>query len=359
MDVSPPAPSVASCPAVGDLAGALLHGAATCWENTAADDHADLRPSYCTDPTPDPQDALGRLTQLLADVPAFAPTYGAMDPQSRALMAHVLLFRALGRDRVAAPLAASQYREAQRRARELRVARGVSETDFWGWELDRFDLRPAGIDLDVETHAICVETFFLLGQYRLCRDDHTVQVEPGDVVIDAGACWGDTSLFFADLAGPDGRVLAMEFDAHNLEVCHRNAGRNPRVAERIDWVERALWDEPGQRIAYEPAGYGTRLVRGWGDSAAAITTTIDDLVAERDLDRVDFIKMDIEGAELQALRGAERTLREHRPKLAIAAYHLADDLATLPGFLLDLDVGYQLHLGHYTTHQGETVLYAR
>jgi FkbM family methyltransferase len=350
--------TLASPSAVGVLAQALLRGAADCWDTTTADDHADLRPSYCTDPTPDPAEALRRLTDLLAAAPSFAPAHAAMDERSQALLAHVLLFRALGRDRVGAPLPSADYRAAQRRTRELRVAAGVSETDFWGWELDRFDLRPIGIDLEVETHAICVETFFLLGQYRLRTDAATVQVEPGDVVIDGGACWGDTSLFFADLAGPDGRVLAMEFDAHNLEVCRRNAQRNPRVADRVEWVERALWDASGERIAYEPAGYGTRLVRGWGDSAEAVTTTIDDLVAERGLRRVDFIKLDIEGAELHALRGAEQTLREHRPKLAIAAYHLGDDLATLPGFILDLDVGYELHLGHYTTHQGETVLYA-
>ncbi len=353
MDATLAAPA-----AVGELAGALLRGGAACWATTDADDHADLRPSYCTDPTPDADDALARLTDLLAAAPSFAPAWTAMDPASRALMVRVLLFRALGRDRVGAPLPADRYREAKRRARELRVASGVSETDFWGWELDRFDLRPIGIDLEVETHAICVETFFLLGQYRLRRDDCVVQVEPGDVVIDGGACWGDTSLAFADLAGPDGRVLAMEFDARNLEVCRRNARRNPRVAGRIEWVERALWDATGERIAYEPAGYGTRLVRGWGDSAVACTTTIDDLVAERGLERVDFIKLDIEGAELHALRGAQRTLREHRPKLAIAAYHLGDDLATLPAFIAGLDVGYELHLGHYTTHQGETVLYA-
>jgi FkbM family methyltransferase len=329
-------------PGLTELTDALLRGAADCWRVDSADDHADLRPSYCTDPTPDAAEATRRLSELLEAAPSFAPAYAAMDRTSRELMARVLLFRALGRDRVPAPLDPAVYRRVQRRAAELRVATDVSGTDFWGWTLDRFDLRPLGIDLDVESHAICIETFFLVGQYRLRRGPVAVEVEPGDVVID----------------GAEGRVVALEFDERNLEVCRRNLERNPRVADRIDFVERALWDVSGQTLAYEPAGYGTRVVRAWGDSAEVATTTLDDLVAERGLDRVDFIKLDIEGAELQALRGAQETLRRHRPKLALAAYHLSDDLATLPGFLLDLDVGYRLHVDHCTTHQGETVLYA-
>jgi hypothetical protein len=68
--------------------------------------------------------------------------------------------------------------------------------------------------------------------------------------------------------------------------------------------------------------------------------------------------MDIEGAELKALRGAEAVLRRFRPRLAIAAYHRSDDLAALPDYLDDLDVGYRFGLGHSTMHREETVLFA-
>jgi hypothetical protein len=88
------------------------------------------------------------------------------------------------------------------------------------------------------------------------------------------------------------------------------------------------------------------------------TVTLDDLVGERGLERVDFIKLDIEGAEVNALEGAANTLRRHRPRLAIAAYHRNDDLTRIPVTLRQMGPNYRFHLAHYTTHHGETVLYA-
>jgi hypothetical protein len=69
--------------------------------------------------------------------------------------------------------------------------------------------------------------------------------------------------------------------------------------------------------------------------------------------------MDIEGAELPALRGAEATLRAFRPKLAIALYHRLDDFIDIPAYLDGLGLGYAFFLGHFTIHSEETVLFAR
>lgn len=74
---------------------------------------------------------------------------------------------------------------------------------------------------------------------------------------------------------------------------------------------------------------------------------------------VDLIKMDIEGAEISALRGCTRTLAG-LPDLAIAAYHRPDDLVTLPGFLSDHGYarpGFALHVGHYSDCFDDTILY--
>ena len=87
--------------------------------------------------------------------------------------------------------------------------------------------------------------------------------------------------------------------------------------------------------------------------------TIDDFVKEQELRRIDFIKMDVEGAELRALRGAEQTIRTFRPKLAVSLYHKRDDFIVIPSYLDCLDVGYEFFLGHYTIHREETVLFAR
>jgi hypothetical protein len=94
------------------------------------------------------------------------------------------------------------------------------------------------------------------------------------------------------------------------------------------------------------------------DSLEITTVSIDDFVHERNLPRVDFIKMDIEGAELSALKGAEKTIRAHKPRLAIAVYHRREDFIDISTYLNDLDVGYEFFLDHFTIYGEETVLFA-
>ncbi|MBK8611207.1 MAG: FkbM family methyltransferase [Chitinophagaceae bacterium] len=76
------------------------------------------------------------------------------------------------------------------------------------------------------------------------------------------------------------------------------------------------------------------------------------------MDKVDFIKMDIEGAELNAIMGAKGTLVKYRPKLAIAIYHSLSDFYTIAEFIKSLDLGYKFYLQHTTIHAEETVLFA-
>jgi hypothetical protein len=69
--------------------------------------------------------------------------------------------------------------------------------------------------------------------------------------------------------------------------------------------------------------------------------------------------MDIEGAELEALKGAKKTLLLFKPKLAISVYHNLHDLWTIPQWIESLDLGYQFYLRHFTIHSEETVLFAK
>lgn len=68
--------------------------------------------------------------------------------------------------------------------------------------------------------------------------------------------------------------------------------------------------------------------------------------------------MDIEGAEQNALKGAEQTLRTFKPKLAISIYHNMSDFANVVQLIHNLNLGYKFYLDHFTIHREETLLYA-
>ena len=61
---------------------------------------------------------------------------------------------------------------------------------------------------------------------------------------------------------------------------------------------------------------------------------------------------------MDALLGAEQTIRSHRPKLAISVYHSLQDFVRMPDWITSLDLGYKLYLDHFTIHEEETVLFA-
>ena len=93
------------------------------------------------------------------------------------------------------------------------------------------------------------------------------------------------------------------------------------------------------------------------ESRIVDVTTMDKFCEERNV-LPDFIKMDIEGAELAALKGGIKTITKCRPQLAISIYHSSEDFINIPLYLKDNLKNYTFKLGHYSPKLSETVLYA-
>jgi FkbM family methyltransferase len=197
---------------------------------------------------------------------------------------------------------------------------------------------------------------FLLRQYFFERGGVRIAPRAGDCVIDAGACFGDTTLAFADAVGVSGQVHGFEVVPGNLAVARHNVALNPRFQSSVILDSRALGKDPGT-LYLHGSGPGALVSADPGGDPVAVVA-IDDYVDVAGLPRVDFIKMDIEGSESAALEGAIGTLRRWRPRLAISLYHHPSDLTRIPLWVDNLDLGYRLYLDHHTIHHEETVLYA-
>ncbi|MEK7407725.1 MAG: FkbM family methyltransferase [Acidobacteriota bacterium] len=165
-----------------------------------------------------------------------------------------------------------------------------------------------------------------------------VRVRPGDIVLDCGADYG--AFTRKALQAGARTVLAIEI-APGKEPCLRRTFENEIAGGRVVVIPRGVWDRDD---VLELDGDSVVLARGQTKVKVPVTT-IDQIVSAAGLARVDFIKMDIEGAEKRALKGAAGTLRKFRPRLAIAAEHLPDDYLELPKSVRGILPGYTVSCG--------------
>lgn len=149
-----------------------------------------------------------------------------------------------------------------------------------------------------------------------------VQIAPGDTVFDVGGNVGTSALLFSRLTGPGGRVFSFEPVFHR--ALQRNLGENG--VENVRVVPQGVSDAPGRvEFTVTDQGINSRIASpAFGGDAATVEmelTTLDHFAEREGLDRVNFIKMDIEGAEELALRGAPKIVERFRPRWSIASYH--------------------------------------
>lgn len=287
--------------------------------------------------------------------------YGRLqDEESRQLLVDLMAFRALGHRKVKLPLSTPEYWKKLEELEQEQDHQDSIDIGFLNWKVERHDLSSEGYPVNIYARPSGIYTQFILQQYRCPTKDHAIEVASGDTVIDAGGCYGDTALYFAHKAGPQGKVYSFEFMQDNIKIFDRNLSINQNLADTIQIIPNPLWSTSDNRlyvVGHGPSAYITPTPKT--NNALQVTTLrIDDLVKQKQSDRIDFIKMDIEGAELEALKGAENTIRRDRPKLAISVYHNLHDFWTIPQWIDGLNLGYRFYLRHFTIHHEETVLFA-
>ena len=155
----------------------------------------------------------------------------------------------------------------------------------------------------------------------------------GDVIIDCGANIGNCTILFSRIVGKDGLVIALEPLEESFNVL-KNRMRRLRKRNIIA-INKGVWNDTGifpLKVFSNTISCKIEKLPDFpinNNSYRSINCfTIDDLVNELKLERLDLIKMDIEGAELEALQGSEATLRDYNPCVVIASYHKRDNKPT-------------------------------
>jgi len=164
--------------------------------------------------------------------------------------------------------------------------------------------------------------------------------------VDGGGYVGDTATEVIKNYPDFKKIYLIEPIPENIRIAKRELGH----LENIEFLTCGVSDKKETLYFNEEKSFSS--IYGKGTQSVEVDT-IDNIVKER----VDFIKLDIEGAEQDAIDGAKETIKKYKPILAICVYHKAEDWYKIPEKVLDIQSSYNVYLRHYMEGIFETVMY--
>jgi FkbM family methyltransferase len=180
------------------------------------------------------------------------------------------------------------------------------------------------------------------------------ELRDGECFVDGGAYDGDSIRAFLQRCPRFRKIIGFEPDPAALGRLRAFvAGLPAATRERVVLHELAVGNTTG-KVRFEATGTGSSAV-GAAGSLEIDCARLDEVLAG---EQPTFIKLDIEGAEPDALAGGRETIARHLPVLAVCLYHVQDHLWKIPLFLRELSPRYRLHLRRYSDDCWEQVCYA-
>jgi len=194
-------------------------------------------------------------------------------------------------------------------------------------------------------------------QYLISRNSFTFSPKPGDVVLDCGACIGEISTIFAGYVGDKGEVHLFDPIPLHARFCTLQASLNPILTD-VFHINTLAVGEKTFKVNLGTKIDNNKIEPGKIKIEQFDTISLDDYVSSNSITKVDFIKMDVEGAETDAINGAKQILKKYKPKLAISTYHKPDDFWSLPLLIKNINTDYKFMFAHHSPIQWESVIYA-
>jgi len=180
-----------------------------------------------------------------------------------------------------------------------------------------------------------------------------------DVIIDGGAWKGDSAIDFVNRLNKDCIVYSFEPEEGNFKELVKHI--NEKECSKVVYPEKyGLWSEDKVLHFFQSAEFDMQFRIDPTDSSEVFidVVSLDNYIKQTKTKKVDFIKMDIEGAEVSALIGAKELLKKKKPKLAICIYHEYNDLWEIPLLIKKINPNYKIYMGHHSQNLFETVIYA-
>lgn len=177
------------------------------------------------------------------------------------------------------------------------------------------------------------------------------------IYVDAGSYDGDSILGFIKFNQNFKKIFAFEPDEYNYNILKKSFVYNV-YREKITLFDFALSDKKETTDFDSGKGVSSHLIDEQpsliNNKIKVSCQSLDNLIDEK----VSFIKMDIEGAEIRALNGAKRLITTYKPDLAICIYHKEMDIFEIPELIHRMVPEYKIYIRHHGPEYTDTVLYA-
>jgi len=213
--------------------------------------------------------------------------------------------------------------------------------------------------------------FVIEGQYNFTNypylpsyfQQEFITLDDNETYVDIGCYNGYTIRQFHDAC--KGKYNAIYgFEPHPENYKKTTEAAKEMGLKNAYIFQKGAWSSEGEQSFISGYGSGVNTegarITGHGDLTVQ-TTTIDKALADVD---ITLMKMDIEGAELEALKGADKTIRRCKPKLAVCIYHKPEDILEIPLHLYSLMPDYRYYIRHHNSirktgnQSHDTVIYA-
>lgn len=186
-----------------------------------------------------------------------------------------------------------------------------------------------------------------------------ISLSQNEVFVDGGCYKGETVEAFIkqiESRNVDGYYHVYSFEP-DPETCE-TAIRNLKKYECVDVIGKGLWSSETVLKFNAGGSAGSSFIFGAPSISVPVTSLDEFFDGKPDKELPTFIKMDIEGAEKEALIGAKNIIKKKHPKLAICVYHKPEDIYELPKLIYDINPEYQFSLQQYSDGVYDTILYA-
>ena len=225
----------------------------------------------------------------------------------------------------------------------------VVDIRYWTFKRILFLIQRFKYPLEIEVWI----TFYIFGlkQYDI---KNIFEVKDDAVIFDIGAWKGDTAYFFSKKCSDNAQIYAFEPDDYAFQILEKIKEKH-KLNNVI--TKNVLFSNAEKEIDFISMIKNTPTVK-------KKTITIDKFVEENNIEKIDYIKMDVEGAERTILEGAIKTIKKFKPHLAIAIYHggklFMEDFYDIPLFIKNImGEDYQYYIRTFSPWCGETILFCK